>query len=70
MIYKQVFDLRGTQQQQQIVKEALDAIKFPFERLKFPKGMAIIGWANLNGQKADGKFTKRSKITRRKSSEW
>ncbi len=32
MIYKEVFDLQGTEQQQQIVIEALDAIKFPFER--------------------------------------
>jgi hypothetical protein len=50
MIYKEVFDLRGTTAQQQIAKEALDAIKFPFERITFPRGRAIIGWANLNGQ--------------------
>jgi hypothetical protein len=50
MIYKEVFDLRGTELQQQIVIEALDAIKFPFEKVNFPRGRAIIGWANLNGQ--------------------
>jgi hypothetical protein len=50
MIYKTVFNLTGTEKQQQIVKDALDAIKFPFERLKFRRGTATIGWANLNGQ--------------------
>ncbi len=54
MIYKEVFDLQGTEQQQQIVKEALDAIKFPFERIQFPNGTAILGWANLNNQVLQG----------------
>jgi hypothetical protein len=56
MIYKEVFDLRGTEQQQQIVIEALEAIKFPFERIKFPKGTAIIGWANLNTAMMEKQF--------------
>jgi hypothetical protein len=50
MIYKDIFNLTGTEQQQQIVKEGLDAIKFPFERLHPRFGTAEIGWANLNGQ--------------------
>lgn len=54
MIYKEVFDLQGTEQQQQIVKEALDEIKFPFERIQFPNGTAILGWANLNSQGLQG----------------
>jgi hypothetical protein len=55
MIYKDKFELKGTAVQIGIVLEALDAIKFPFERLTFPKnnGRAIIGWAKLNGQLLD-----------------
>ena len=52
MRYKEVFELKGTVDQNQIVVEALDRIKFPFQRLAFPNGFAIIGWANLNGQTA------------------
>lgn len=48
MIYKNLFSLQGTERQIQIVKEALDKIKFPWERLKAPRGTFIIGWANLN----------------------
>jgi hypothetical protein len=50
MLYKNVFNLTGTDEQQGIVKDALDAIKFPFERLHVKNGTATIGWANLNGQ--------------------
>lgn len=50
MLYKGIFNLTGTAQQQQIVKEALDAIYFPFDKLHPRFGTAEIGWANLNGQ--------------------
>lgn len=50
MLYKGIFNLTGTEQQQQIVKEALDSIYFPFDKLHPRFGTAEIGWANLNGQ--------------------
>lgn len=50
MIYKTIFDLRGTTTQQSIVKSALDKIMFPWTRIVPPNGKFIIGWANLNGQ--------------------
>lgn len=48
MIYKNKFNLTGTDQQQAIVKEALDTIYFPWDRLKFPTEPVEIGWRDLN----------------------
>ena len=48
MIYKNKFNLTGTDQQQAIVKEALDTIYFPWDRLKFPTEPVEIGWQDLN----------------------
>ena len=48
MIYKSKFLLTGTAQQIAIVAEALDKIKFPWERLTFPKEPVEIGWKDLN----------------------
>lgn len=54
MIYKDTFELRGTETQIAIVKAALDRIFFPWDKLTPPKGKFIIGWANLNGQALEG----------------
>lgn len=48
MIYKDKFNLTGTLRQQEIVKQALDAIKFPWEKLKLPNRYTEIGWRDLN----------------------
>ncbi len=48
MIYQNTWNLTGTEQQQQIVKEALDKIMFPWEKLKLPNAPVEIGWDNLN----------------------
>lgn len=50
MLYANRFKLTGTDKQQQIVKAALDQIKFPWEKINLPGGTAEIGWDNLNGQ--------------------
>lgn len=47
-----VWNLTGTEQQQQIVLEALKKIHFPFERLQLPRIPTEIGWMDLN----DGMF--------------
>ncbi len=48
MIYANTWNLTGTERQQAIVKDALDAIKFPWERIKLPRNPTEIGWRNLN----------------------
>jgi len=50
MLYAATFELTGTEIQQNIVKEALDKIKFPWEKLNLPNKPTEIGWKNLNGQ--------------------
>lgn len=45
--------LTGTESQQQILRDALDAIHFPFERLSLP-GKPEMGWQDLNS----GQFMK------------
>ena len=54
MVYKNTWNLTGTVQQQQIVKEALDHIFFPWERLNLPNKPVEIGWTNLNAQALQG----------------
>jgi len=48
MIYKQIFDLIGTTKQVNIIKEGLDKIKFPWERITPPERVFKIGWQDLN----------------------
>lgn len=48
MIYKNKFNLTGTDVQQAIVKEALDKIMFPWERIHLPGEPVEIGWMDLN----------------------
>lgn len=48
MIYKDTWNLTGTDQQIKIVKDALDKIFFPWERLNLPKKPTEIGWRDLN----------------------
>ncbi len=48
MLYKNQFSLTGTDIQNAIIAAAIDRIKFPFERIKFPNGMCQIGWRDLN----------------------
>ncbi len=43
-----MWNLTGTAAQQQIVRTALERIKFPFERLTLP-GTPELGWRDLNG---------------------
>ena len=54
MIYKNIFDLRGTDQQIAIVMSALDQIHYPWQTLAPPKGTFQIGWANLNALALQG----------------
>lgn len=48
MIYKNKFNLTGTVEQQEIVKQALDKIMFPWERIHLPSEPVEIGWTDLN----------------------
>jgi len=48
MIYKNIFDLIGSAQQVDIIKQAIDKIHFPWDRIRPPGGVFKIGWANLN----------------------
>ena len=59
MLYKNKFNLTGTEEQQAIVKDALDKIYFPWERLTFP-AIPEIGWKNLNGQSLEGALQHKS----------
>lgn len=47
-IYMGVFKLTGTERQQQIVVDALNELKFPFNELQLPYPPTEIGWQNLN----------------------
>jgi hypothetical protein len=58
MIYKDTWNLTGNETQQAIVKEALDAIKFPWELIKVPNKPVEIGWRDLN----IGKYLKNAKL--------
>lgn len=48
MIYANTWNLTGSENQQQIVREALDKIKFPWDRLNLPNEPTEIGWRDLN----------------------
>lgn len=48
MIYKNTWLLTGTLEQIAIVKNALDKIYFPWEKLTMPQYPTEIGWRNLN----------------------
>lgn len=48
MVYPENFTLVGNEQQQAIVADALNRIKFPWQVLKAPTGSFIIGWTDLN----------------------
>lgn len=48
MIYASKFTLSGTTQQKTIVKDALDKIFFPWDKLTFPREPVEIGWRDLN----------------------
>jgi hypothetical protein len=47
MIYKDIFELRGTEKQIKLIAEALDSIKFPWKKIPHQKHF-VIGWAKLN----------------------
>jgi hypothetical protein len=58
MNYENKFLLTGTERQKEIVKHALDQIKFPWDRLTFPREPVEIGWTDLNS----GTFAKTAKF--------
>lgn len=47
MLYKNKWNLTGTDEQQKIVQEALDKVMFPWDKLSLP-GVPEIGWRDLN----------------------